>query len=369
MKDEAYINRAIATAIRIGFLALIIVWCFKIIEPFVIPVLWGIIIAVGVYPFYKKLASLLGNKEKLAATVITVFALALLIIPSVLFTETTVNGLQRLAKDFEEGTLTVPPPSEEVAEWPVIGKSVDEIWRLASVNIGAAIEKIQPMLEKYAPKLFSVAAGLGFTILQFLISIIIAGVLLVNAKTSEQGTRLVFKTLVGEYGEEFTALAGKTIRSVVQGVLGVAIIQSILGGIGILAIGIPGAGLWALIILFLAIIQLPPILVLGPLAVYAFTIAETTPAIIFLIWSILVSASDTFLKPLFLGRGVDIPMLVILLGAIGGMILSGIIGLFVGAVVLALGYKVFQALVTVDFSPAQEVVVGNASQGVEGDKT
>jgi predicted PurR-regulated permease PerM len=369
MKDEVYINRAIATAIRIGFIALLLVWCFKIIEPFVVPVLWGIIIAAGVYPFYKKLASLLGNKEKLAATLITIFALALLIIPSVLFTETTISGLKELSTRMDEGTLTVPPPAEEVADWPVIGKSTYEIWKLASVNIGAAIEKLQPMLEKYAPKLLSAAAGLGFTFIQFLISIIIAGALLVNAKSFEQGTRLVFKTLIGGYGEDFTAIAGKTIRSVVQGVLGVAIIQSILGGIGILAIGISGAGLWALIILFLAIIQLPPVLVLGPLAVYAFTIADTTPAAIFLVWSILVSGSDTFLKPLFLGRGVDIPMLVILLGAIGGMILSGIIGLFVGAVVLALGYKVFQALINVNISPEQEVVVNTESKGAGGDKT
>jgi predicted PurR-regulated permease PerM len=135
---------------------------------------------------------------------------------------------------------------------------------------------------------------------------------------------------------------------VVQGVLGVAIIQSILGGVGIWAIGIPAAGLWALIILLLAIMQLPPLLIMGPLAIYAFSFADTTPAIIFLVWSIIVSASDAFLKPIFLGRGVDVPMLVILLGAIGGMILSGIIGLFVGAVVLALSYKVFQALLVDD---------------------
>jgi len=136
-------------------------------------------------------------------------------------------------------------------------------------------------------------------------------------------------------------LASATIRSVAQGVLGVALIQSILAGIGLLLIGVPYAGVWAGLVLLLAIVQLPPILILGPIVVYVFSVAETVPAVVFMIWSMLVSSSDAFLKPLFLGRGMDIPMLVILLGAIGGMILSGIIGLFVGAVVLAVGYTLF----------------------------
>ena len=151
--------------------------------------------------------------------------------------------------------------------------------------------------------------------------------------------------LIGEQGKDFTQLAGATIRSVVQGVLGVAIIQALISGLGMLIFDIPAAGLWAIIVLFLAVIQLPPILILGPVAAYAFTIMDTTPAVIFLIFCIIVSGSDAFLKPLFLGRGVDVPMLAILLGAIGGMMLGGIIGLFVGAVILALAYKVYQALV------------------------
>ena len=123
----------------------------------------------------------------------------------------------------------------------------------------------------------------------------------------------------------------------------VTIIQSVLAGIGLMAADVPAAGLWALIVLFLAVIQLPPLLILGPIIIYVFSTADTTPAVIFMIWSILVSMSDAFMKPLFLGRGVDVPMLVILLGAIGGMLLSGLIGLFVGSVVLSLGYKVLQA--------------------------
>ena len=164
----------------------------------------------------------------------------------------------------------------------------------------------------------------------------------------------IFRRLAGKQGEEFATLSGATIRSVVQGVLGIAIIQSVLAGIGLVTVEAPAAGLWALMVLFLAVIQLPPLLVLGPIIFYVFSIAETTPAVLFMIWSILVSVSDTFLKPLFLGRGVEVPMLVILLGAIGGIMLSGLIGLFVGSVVLSLGYKVFQAWLNNDPALEQE---------------
>ena len=134
-------------------------------------------------------------------------------------------------------------------------------------------------------------------------------------------------------------MSTSTIRSVAVGVIGIAFIQAVLGGLGMMFAGVPAAGLLAIFILVLAIAQLPPLLILGPVAFYVFSAESTTVSLIFLVWSIIVSFSDAVLKPLFLGRGVDVPMLVILLGAIGGMISSGIVGLFVGAVILALGYK------------------------------
>ena len=258
------------------------------------------------------------------------------------------------AVQLEEGTFKVPPPAEDVAEWPVIGKPVYDAWKLASVNLDAAIKAFEPQLKELASGLISGVAGLGVTILLSLISIIIAGVFLVKADSGETTARKAFKILIGKQGEGFTELAGATIRSVVQGVLGVAIIQSVAAGIVMLIFGIPAAGLWALIVLMLAIIQLPPTLIMLPVAIYGFSILDTTSAIIFLVLSIIISMADTFLKPLFLGRGVDVPMLVILLGAIGGMMLSGIIGLFVGAVVLALAYKVYQALIEETPLPAEE---------------
>jgi predicted PurR-regulated permease PerM len=191
----------------------------------------------------------------------------------------------------------------------------------------------------------------------FVISIIIAGAFLVYGRSGSRAMESIAGRVMGKKGgKEFVDLAGATIRSVAQGVLGVALIQSILAGIGLLVMGVPYAGIWAVLVLLLAIIQLPPLLILGPIVVYVFSVAETVPAVIFMVWSMVVSVSDGFLKPLFLGRGMDIPMLVILLGAIGGMMLSGIIGLFVGAVVLAVGYTLFMAWLEQEQQGAEEQV-------------
>jgi len=345
MDNETYYDRVVSASLRIGFVALLFFLSFLIIKPFLMMVVWGIIIAVGIYPLFRKLSSLLGNKDKLASTIITLTALALIIAPSVLMLDSTITSVQNVAAEFEAGTLTVPPPPTEVAEWPLIGKPTYELWKLASTNIEAVVKKLEPQIKEYGPELISAITGLGGTILLSILSIIIAGVLLLQAESAERTAHRIFKFLIGKDGEEFTNLTTATIKSVVQGVLGIAVVQSIAAGLLMVLFGIPAAGLWALLVLVLAIIQLPPTLILLPVAIYGFSVMDTTPAIIFLILSMIISVADTFLKPIFLGRGVDVPMLVILLGAIGGMIVFGILGLFVGSVVLAITYKVFQALI------------------------
>jgi len=346
--NEAYYDRVVSASLRIGFVALLFILSYLILKPFIVLVLWSIIIAIGIYPIFRKLSSLLGNKDKLASTLITLTALAMLIVPSILLLDSTIESIQNVAAQYEAGTLKVMPPSENVAEWPLVGKPIYETWKLASTNLEAAIKTLEPQIKEYGPKLVGAVAGLGGTILLSLISIIIAGVLVLKSESSEKTAHKIFKFLIGKEGKEFTELASSTISSVVQGVLGIAVVQSVAAGILMLIFGIPAAGLWALIVLMLAIIQLPPTLILLPVAIYGFSIMDTTSAVIFLILSLVISVADTFLKPLFLGRGVEVPMLVILLGAIGGMMVFGILGLFLGAVILALTYKVFQALINDD---------------------
>ena len=339
--NEEFYSKSVITAIRVGFIALLLVWSFLIVKPFIMIVLWGLIIAVAIYPIHQKLTKIIGDRPKLSAILLTSTFLAFLIIPSLLFVESTVSGLQSLVHIIENGKSLIPPPDESVANWKIIGKPIYDTWLMASENIAGLIVKYGDQLQEFAPVLLSTATGLGKTVLLFLISIIIGGALLTQDKSAEKSAKAIFNTLIGKQGGNFVELAIATIRSVVQGVLGVALIQAFFAGIGFWAIGIPFAGLWTVIILLAAIMQLPTILILGPLMVYSFSFTGTTPAVIFTVWSILVGLSDNVLKPIFLGRGVDVPMLAILIGAIGGMMMSGIIGLFVGAVVLAISYKVF----------------------------
>ena len=336
-----FVKNTVEAAIKLAFLALIVVWCFQIVRPFITLVVWGIVLAVALYPIAGWLSNKFGGKEKLATVTLTLSILLIILIPSYFLSSSMVEGAHHVSQGLQDGTLKVPPPTEIVASWPLVGESLYEYWKLASTNLEAAIAKVGPQLKGVINWLLGAAAGTGAGIVQFIISVIIAGVLMVNAKGGYNFTKALTMRLAGQHGAEFAVIAAATVRSVAQGVLGVAVIQAILAGIGLLLMDVPLAGLWAFLVLFLAVIQLPPILVLLPIIFYVFSVADTTPAVIFTIWSILVSGSDAFLKPMFLGRGVDVPMLIILVGAIGGMMLSGIIGLFVGAVILALFYKLF----------------------------
>ena len=341
--DKLFVARALEATIHIGLVVLLLYWCFKIGQPFIQIIVWGIIIAVAIHPGYNRLKSALIGRGRLAATLITLFALIVLLVPAYMLSGSLIKTAQEYSAQLDAGTLSVPPPSERVRSWPVIGEPLYKFWSLASNNLGAALSKITPQLKKFGIPLLSAAAGAGVGILKFAVSIIIAGVLLANDSGGGQAARAIATRLAGERGAEAVELAVATVRSVTLGILGVALIQTLLASLGFLIVGVPGAGLWAMLVLILAVVQLPTILILGPIIVYVFSTSSTVTAVVFAIWSILVGISDAFLKPLLMGRGVDVPMLVIFIGAIGGFMTSGIIGLFVGAIILALGYKLFLA--------------------------
>ena len=362
--DLASSRRTIDTAIRIGLLVLLVYWCLHIFKPFLIPVVWAIIIAVAIRPLYVKCESLLGGRPKLALSLFTIIALAVLIIPSILLASSMVDTMQHISKSLAEGTLQVSPPPDSVAGWPLVGARLHALWSAASDNLKATAEQFAPQLKVARIWLLSAAAGVGTGLLQFILAILIAVAMLPKAQGAYQFSQALARRIVGARGEDFATFAIATIRSVARGVLGVALIQAILAGVAMLVMGVPGAGLWALLVLLLAVVQLPPLLILGPVMIYVFASAETVPAVLFMIWGILVNVSDVFLKPMLLGRGVDVPMLVILIGAIGGVMSSGIIGLFVGAVVLALGYKLFIVWLTQDFdADAGELALGEHEEG------
>jgi len=342
--SDSPIRTAIEIAVYLLLILTIVVWCGQIIAPFISFIIWGTIIAVAVYKPFLKLRAALGERSKPAIFIFVVIGLSLFIIPAWMFAGSIIESGQEVKTSFESGQFQVPPPGEAVKDWPLIGKKVFTVWDTASTNLGKFLTDYNDQLMGIAERVLKGAAGVFLSIVQMIAATLIAAVLLANDKATVAAIHRFFRRLVGEKAEEVVQLTTATIRSITVGVIGIAFIQAVLGGAGMMIMGIPAAGVWALFILILAIAQLPPLLVLLPAILYVFSTGEgTTAAIIFTIWSILVSFSDALLKPLLLGRGVEAPMLVILLGAIGGMIHSGIVGLFIGSVILALGYKLLIA--------------------------
>lgn len=342
MESNHFTKNTIEAAIRVSLVAVVIYFCAKILAPFALASLWGAIIAVAIYPLFTRFKNMLGGRTKIAATLYAIVAISALITPTVMISNSLINTSVTLNEQYQSGVLNIPEPNKNVAEWPVIGEKAYAFWSGASKNLEDTLNKHLELLKSFLGGAVSALAGIGGTVLQFVLSIIISAVFVASAESIQGVLVKIFARLTNPVtGKEYIELARDTIRSVAQGVLGVALIQSTLAALGMYVMDVPAWGLWSIVILVFAIAQLPPILVLGFVISYVFSVAETTPAVIFMIYSLIVSASDGFLKPLFLGRGMETPMIVILLGAIGGMMMSGIIGLFVGAIILALGYELF----------------------------
>jgi predicted PurR-regulated permease PerM len=351
--ERSRIDLALEASIHIGLAILLATACLLILRPFVPLVTWGIIIAVAAYPSFKLLEAALGGRGTLAAAIFTLVLLILLTVPVVLLARTLVESMQTMATHFREGTLVIPPPPAGVEHWPIIGAPVNKLWSLAATDLGQALRSFAPQIKAVMPSVFTASAGFGFTVLQFLLSILVAGAMLAKSQAAYEVTCLLTKRLFGKRGPEFQQLMGATIRSVTTGILGVAFIQSVLAGLGFLVVGLPGAGLWAVVFLIAAVLQVG-MLVLIPAVVYVFAVSSMTKAAIFLIWCAIVGLIDNVLKPILLGRGVAVPIVVVFLGAIGGFVALGIIGLFVGAIVLSVGYKLFLAWINEGSTANQE---------------
>ena len=355
MKNSNLNNSAYDTMIRMFFLMLIIAWCLLIMLPFVHIMLWGLILGVAFMPIHSSLTKWMGGKPKLASTIIVLTTLAILIIPSLFFLDSIIEGVKGIKSSYQAGTLTIPQPSEKVKSWPLIGNKIYGIWSAGSSDLGNFIEKYKDQLVNIGGKIAKGVLGAASGLFQLIGAVIIAGILLVVEGTGE-AVRKFFRKVAGKRGDEFTDIAKLTIGNVVKGVLGVALIQAFLIGLGFLFAGIPFAGLWTLLVLILAILQIPPTLVVLPIVVYMFSEMNTMPAVLWTIYLLLAGLSDNILKPILLGKGAPVPMLVIFIGVIGGFIFSGFIGLFSGAIVMSIGYKLFVGWInSVDLEVSEKI--------------
>jgi len=349
---EDFLGKTLEASIRIGLIVLLLVWCFVIVRPFVAPVLWGVVIAISTRSVYLRLDAWSGHRAPLAAAVFVVLGLVLVIGPAVGLAGTVIEGVESAAGAITEGKLAIPPPPESVTGWPIVGEQIARTWRLASTNLAELLMQFHGELKAVAGWLLDVATSVGASVLLFTFSIVIAAVFHVNAEGASRVVDRFSGRIAGPSGQRLNELAEHTIRSVTRGILGVALLQALAAGVGMVVVGVPAAGLWALLVMLVAIMQIPTALVLLPVALYVFSVASPFAAWSFLVWSIAVSLSDNVLKPVLLGRDARVPMLVVLIGALGGFAAEGLIGLFIGPIVLSVAFTLVQAWI--DDAPSAE---------------
>lgn len=343
--NQAWENRVTQTVIRLSLLALLAFWCLRIMSPFINPIVGGIVIAIAVQTPHAKLTRAFGGRPRIAAAAMVTVALLTLIVPAIALGANLVETASELSGEFGSREIVVPPPPEAVANWPVIGERLYHWWLTASQNLEAVLVKLAPYLKDAALWLVGTVGDVGRGLFMFVIAIVIAGALLPYGQRAAEFARRTASIVAGKRGPELAALAASSVHSVTRGVIGVALIQSVLAGLGMLVVGVPAAGIWTLLVLMLALMQLPPMIVIVPVIFYVFSTSSTAVGIIFTIWGVMVGASDNVLKPLLMGRGSTVPMLVLFIGSLGGFIAAGLLGLFTGAIVLSLGYTVFMAWV------------------------
>jgi predicted PurR-regulated permease PerM len=358
--DKSHLSRALEVFIHLTLIVLLVTTCFLILRPFIAMVAWGITIAIAGHPAYRRLQKLLGGRSRLAAVLFTLLLLTVLTVPIALLGQALIGSFHALAGHLRDGTVRVPAPPANIAAWPIIGRRLSELWSLASTNLASALQSLAPLLKSAAAGLLAASAGVGLGVVQFFVSILVAGFLLASSSQAANVSRKLAIHLFGNKGAQFEALAEATIRSVTTGILGVALIQTLFAGLGFVVVGLSGWGLWTVMFLIAAVLQVGA-LVLIPAVIYVFATMGTAKAVAFLIWCIVVAIMDNVLKPLLLGRGVPVPILVIFLGSIGGFMAMGIIGLFIGAIVLSVGYTLFLAWLDEDIPSAPTASLPSSS--------
>lgn len=355
MNNQTSKNSVYDSSIRLFILFLIVAWCLLILYPFASIILWSFILALALYPLHKSLSDKMGGRKKLASFLIVFSFLLIVILPSGLLVSSLVEEVKELKASYDNGALSIPPPTETVKEWPLIGEKIYDTWEAASVNLKQLIVTHKDQLTKTVSNLSKGILGAASAVFQILISFIIAGIFLVIGGAGES-VRKFMRKVAGNRGDEFADITMKTVGSVVKGVIGVALILALLHGILFILAGVPYAGIWTLLVFVLCVVQIPAIFVTLPIIVYLFANMEITPAIIYTVLLVIAGLSDNILKPILLGKGAPVPMLVIFLGVIGGFIFSGFIGLFTGAIVMSIGYTLFTGWINSTDTPETEII-------------
>jgi len=333
--------------ISVGIIAVLAYFSVMIFSPFLGLVLWGLILAVTLYPLHQRLAGKIGNRQGGAATVLVLAGLLLIGVPTVMLGMSFADHVSEVHTGLQNDAIQIPPAPASVEGWPFIGEKLFALWNKASLNLPDLLHDIKPQLAEFSKKMLEMVASTAGGVFKFLGSLIIAGIMMAYGKGGAEAMSRIICRLAGkEKGPGLYSLSTATIRSVSMGVVGVAFIQALLLGLGFMAAGVPGAGVLAIVVLIMGILQLPATLLSLPVIAYIWWSGDSTVMnVVWTVYLLVAGMADNVLKPLLLGRGVDAPMPIILLGALGGVVATGLIGRFVGAGVLALGYVIFMTWV------------------------
>lgn len=332
-------------AIRLAVLGLLLYLAFILIRPFITIAVWSVVLTVALYPMYERIVRLTGGRRRLAAALLTILSLLILIGPVAWLVLGLIDSIRGLTDQLDLSPLVVPAPPETVKSWPLVGETIYQFWQLASINLQEAWSKIAPALKAIGTGLIQTAAEAGIGTLKFLIAIVVAGFLFAPAPALIDAVNKFSRRLATDRGERFVDIAVATIRAVARGVIGVAVLQALLIGVGLAAAGIPAATLLTSIALILGILQIGPTLVVLPVIIWVWMTRDTTAALLFTAYMIPVNLIDNVLRPLLMGRGLNTPIVVILIGLIGGTLSLGLSGLFLGPIILAVIWELLVAWV------------------------
>lgn len=304
--------------------------------------MWGTILAIGLYPAHKWLSRVLGNRSMLAASLLGIGGVGMILGPVTYLTINLVGDIKKLVVVISTGGWTQRSIPAWISEIPTIGSPISDLWESAKTDVGAVLEPLQPQIENIGKFLLGWGANTGLAALQMVIAMIVATAFILNAESLRTRIDLVLRRLIPRQAEQFLQLGTSTLQHVISGVIGVAAVQSGLIGVGLVLARIPWAGILTLACFVLSLLQVGPTLVVVPVLIYSWLTMNKAVALLLTIWLLPVGLIDNVLKPIWMARGLPVPLVVVLLGVIGGTLSNGLIGLFTGPVVLSLAYDLIK---------------------------
>ena len=347
MKNDLSNNDLTQITIGVIFILLLIVGSIWVFKPFVAALLWASIIVISTYNFMLKLQKILWNKKGLAITVMILLILMVIIIPISVVAGSIVMNASEITGWFGSlSNLKLQSAPDWLSSLPLVGSQLETGWNeLASLNNDEIIKRIIPFLDDIIKWFVGQIGGFGIFFIHFLITVIICGILYSKGEIAVNGIRNFATRLAGDRGDEIVTLAGQAIKAVTMGVVITALVQSVLGGIALAICGVPRAGLLTAIMFVLGLTQIGAFPVLAPAVIWKFVSGDPVWGGVLIVLTVIVGLSDNFIRPFLIKRGADLPLLLIFAGVIGGLIAFGIVGLFIGPVILAVAYTLLKAWV------------------------